>query len=754
MDSIRKRENRPTIALVLSGGGAKGAAHIGVKKLIDEMQIPVDMICGTSMGGLMGGMMALGYDCNFLDSLLRCQDWSYTLTDRVAPKYIPYSTKKYKSTFAINIPFHMEDEDFAKKITEQEKHLRGGREGTNSFLSSLPAGYVNGFNVNNFLSSFSVGYQDSLSFQELPIPFFCVASDVVSCKAKNWSSGSVTEAMRSTMSIPGLFNPVRTDAMVLVDGGTRNNFPVDLARAMGADIVIGVDLSDLRPTYSEINNALDLGMQFITMLGTDSFQKNRDNCNIFIKPNLDGYNMLSFSTEAIDTIIGRGYCAAQEKKAELQALKDSLCPNSKPYLNHRTATDIGRQSVKLSKIEFIGISDNESRYLHKKIKIKVGQAVNAGIINDAMSRIQATGAFASVTYSLLGSEEPYVLRINCVKGPTHQFGLSFRGDTEEYPSIALNLGLNTRKLIGSKFDISGKLGRSSGGQVHYMLDLPNLPTINVSADIANINPDLVEKDMNVKGNVNLLTHNGKIFFSNLGWTRLDMQLGFQSRMTNLFGNTPYARIMENFFDSHSCFLGAFLYLTTYTLDNVYYPSKGHHLHLGVEHDFKKISDDTFRPTNVFLGDFRFVIPVCSFFSIIPDIHFRGTYYDKNSEKQDAYTFIHSNTYGGAMSGRYTPNQVSFVGFNNIKLSDKANLGLMNLDLRFNPFKNLYASVKGGIAQEFDYLEDLKDTNIANRVFGAGVEVGYNSILGPLKLNVHWSDFNYKWQFYLSFGYDF
>lgn len=206
------------------------------------MEIPVDMICGTSMGGLVGGLYSMGYSAGKLDSLLRSQNWDVMLSDKVDQSYISFADKEYKSKYLLSIPFHYEKQPVKK---EDSVHFRNRRRdlsldaeagdfstqaGVSNLASSLPSGYVYGFNVNNLISSLTVGYQDDMSFTELPIPYFSVAADVVSCKAKNWGSGSVKSAIRSTMSIPGLFDPVWTDGMVLVDGGTRNNFPVDLAR--------------------------------------------------------------------------------------------------------------------------------------------------------------------------------------------------------------------------------------------------------------------------------------------------------------------------------------------------------------------------------------------------------------------------------------------------------------------------------------------------------------------------------------------
>ena len=323
MDSIRK--HRPTIALVLSGGGAKGAAHIGAIRHLESVGIPVDMVLGTSIGGLVGGMYALGYDSEYLDSLVRSIDWDIALSDFVERKHIPNEINRYKDTYALAVPFFYSADDFEAMLsgsTDGSLRIGAGDDRSSSLtrknlMGSLPSGFVQGLNVNSIFTSISVGYSDSLSFMDLPIPFLCVATDLVSGRAKVWHSGDINTAMRSTMSIPGLFTPVRTDGMVLVDGGMRNNFPADLAQSLGADLILGIELSDKEKDYNSIHNLADILWQGVDMLGNDSFRRNIKITDIRIKPDLHEFNMLSFSSEAVDTILGRGYRAALLKDEEL-----------------------------------------------------------------------------------------------------------------------------------------------------------------------------------------------------------------------------------------------------------------------------------------------------------------------------------------------------------------------------------------------------------------------------------------------------
>ena len=237
MDEIRK--TRPTVALVLSGGGAKGAAHVGVIKRIEELGIPVDMVLGTSMGGLIGALYSLGYTSEQMDTIVSNIDWGWALSDKLSREFISYEDMKYKEKYMLSIPFYYEKDYFEAKVQNDSRyemhrkhhedfHIGADQESglammKRNLLGSLPSGYIYGQNVNNLISSLTVGYQDSIDFKDLPKPYICIAADMVTGKAKIWHSGKINQAMRSTMSIPGMFAPVRVDGMVLVDGGIRDN---------------------------------------------------------------------------------------------------------------------------------------------------------------------------------------------------------------------------------------------------------------------------------------------------------------------------------------------------------------------------------------------------------------------------------------------------------------------------------------------------------------------------------------------------
>lgn len=788
LDSVRTTEKRPTVALVLCGGGAKGAAEIGVMKFIEELDIPIDLVCGTSIGGLLGGLYAMGYDTDFLDSLMTNQDWDIVLSDKIDSKHIPLYTKKYKAKYQLSIPFHYDKTVPTEYVNSSELEDRKGISadgpvGVQSMMSSLPAGYVNGFNVNNLLSGLSVGYQDSISFSKLPIPFFCVATELVSLKSKNWGCGQLKTAMRSTMSIPGLFSPVRTQGLILTDGGSRNNFPTDIARAVGADIIIGVDLTDPFYTFSKVTNMATVFSQYFAMLNRESYEGTRELADIYIKPNLSGYSMMDFKSEAVDTMIQRGYRQALLHKDELLEVKEKV-HGAGHHLGNKPAIDINRNYVRLASIEFKGMTDRESRTLHKKIGIDITKPVSTAEVEQAMSIIKATGAVENVTYSLLGTEEPFRLVFDCVKAPTHQFGVGVRIDTEEWAKIALNFGLNTHKLAGPKLEVNAVIGKSQNINAKFMLEYPGLPILNAEAMIANIAGYLVllpgvSGYQFKKFDSAYWTHQEKVYLSANKWPKFDGQIGFQNRNFNLRSDrmdivdlSP-SQLKGNY-------SGLFAKFDYNTMDKRYYPSRGLNLSGGYTADLLKHGSKSFKPIHNLAVDFKAVIPVGEVIAVIPDVHFRSVF-DKNIQNSPdplsipVFSTVHRNYLGGAIAGRYLEQQVPFVGMNDVTLcgaeyqyiDDEGNhvgtrtydhLGVINLDVRFKVIKNLYLSALGGYAHmSKDVLEFFTYKDCVN-IWAAGIEAGYDTIAGPIKANVHWSnrcgDAKRGFEFYLSIGFDF
>lgn len=793
MDSIRRHCHRPTVAVVLSGGGAKGAAEVGALKYIEEQGIPVDFVCGTSIGGMIGGLYALGYKSSDIHELFTTQDWGITLTDRIDNKYYSFKQKQYKTKYLLSIPFKYEDEDFLARVREQERYEESGedhsnsarrndlntKKGVNTLSSSLPSGYVYGFNVNNLLSSLTVGYQDSLSFADLPIPYACVASDMVSCKAKNWGGGVLKEAMRSTMSIPGLFDPVRSQGMVLVDGGTRNNFPTDMAKAVGADYIIGIELSDLSPSYSELNNIADVLMQFIKMLGKDSFDKNIDEADVVVKPYLKGFNMLSFNAEAVDTMVARGYRAAQQQ-ADLIAEIKSIVPDAQTVLNAPKAVDIRNRKVQIKSVSFNGVTDEESLIMQKMVKVHAGSYVDANDLNSAMSVVQATGTFENVVYSLLGRTEPYDLVFNCQKGPVHQVGLGLRLDTEEWVSVAVNLGLNAHKLMGSKLDFQAKVGQNQNADLKYTVGTPGHPSFNAEAFIGHYYGQIHQYSGNtfndngegkiyyvspsvtrLRNDASYWTHKEMIYIQQMMWKRLNVQVGLKNQYYSLSPNQYYGSVLQHDYGEmvmNGNYLGGFANFEIYSLNDKFFPSKGIDFKLTYNLDALKSGVPSFRPIHAANFDFKFVLPFGSRVALIPDFHLRAKINDNpnfgngRAESGECFSLSHLTYLGGFVPDRYIEGQVPYFGINHCFYTGDQ-LASANVSFRVRASNNLYMTLKTAGFYSVEFLEDVLDFKNSDYDYAFGFEMGYDSIIGPIRADIHW-DQSVGFGGFISIGYDF
>ena len=757
LDSIRTVRHRPTVALVLSGGGAKGAAHVGVIKYLESIGMPVDVVMGTSMGGLVGGIYALGYEAEQLDSIIRGIDWDMALSDKVPRDYLSYSAIKYKEKYVLSFPFLYDKKDYMRKIESDQQYTRrvddihfgaGEADATNmvkdNLLGSLPSGMVYGQNVNNIFSSLSVGYQDETDFYDLPIPFLCVATDLVSGTAKIWTEGKLNTALRSTMSIPGLFAPVRVDGMVLVDGGMRNNYPTDLAKKVGADIVIGVNLSEGYKNYNEINNLADIINTGIDMLGRTSFESNIDIPDVNIKPDLHEFNMLSFDDRSIDTIINRGYQAALAVAAKLDSIK-AVVGSDRTVFHNDPADDIRLRKVLVSGVEIAGVDDKESLYLMNKIKVGAGSRMGNAEIEDAVATIFGTNAFDYVNYELLGDEEPYRLRFNCKRGPICQLGLGGRFDTEEIVSVLVNLGVGVHKIQGSSLDFTGKVGTNPNASLTYSYISPKGMSFNVMAGVRYTDRNTFSIGDN-RFRINFLDVRQEIFLSNIKWSTFFLKTGFRNDYYNV--NSVMAEQAFGDYDVNQLsndYVTFFFNARKDSFDNAYIPTKGKSFGLSYDWVFGG-GPQKFNNFHAFTLDAKQVVGGDRF-AFIPSVNIR---YLLGDEVPVPFT----NTIGGSMAGRYLDQQIPFIGINNAAAMQKI-LGVARADWRVKLLKNNYLTAIANYALSCDEISAFKnwDEDVAGYL-GCGLQYTYNSIVGPLSLNVHWSSYTHNVGLYMSLGFDF
>ena len=563
---------------------------------------------------------------------------------------------------------------------------------------------------------------------------------MVTAKPKIWYRGGLKTAMRSTMSIPGVFAPVKVDGMVLVDGGMRNNYPADLAMEMGADIIIGVDLSSGYRTYGGLNDLKDIIGQGVDMLGRESYEKNVSIPDVTVKPDLHEYNMMSFDDKSIDVIIRRGLEASEAVSDQLDSVL-ALTGAREKVLRNTKAIDLGTSPVLVSKIEITGVTEKESRYLMGRIKIRPADYLCREDIEDAVATIFGTGAFDYVTYEMEGSEEPFNLLIHCRRGPVHQFGIGGRVDSEEVASLLINIGLNAHKLQGAALNFYGKVGINPYASLTCYVSAPSGPTFNLGASVKWLDRNrftLGESDYNVA----YLNVREEIYLSNIRLRKFDAKFGIRSDFykmnkimaTSVTGNYDLDMLTNNY-------VSAFLDLKADTFDDGYFPTKGVSWELGYDWVFaglrKKI--DGFHIANL---DFKAAVSA-GCFTFLPSVSAR---FIMGGEPSLPYL----NLIGGFMPGRYLDQQIPFAGVN-YAMAMHNYLAMVRGDFRFRLFKNNYITLCANYAYSVRDLSDVKDTSMALGLLGAGLKYSYNSIIGPVDFGLHWRSRNSKVGAFLNFG---
>lgn len=315
LHAMGAKQKRPKVAVVLSGGGAKGVAHISALRAIEEAGIPIDIICGTSMGSLVGGLYAIGWSTDELDSIVRSQDWLFLLTDRANPDALDIDTRRFQNTYAL---WHA-------------LSIRGER--------NQGAGFIRGVNLDRLFDRLLDGYLDSINFDTLPIPFACVATDIASNTEIDFHSGYLKQAMRASMSIPGVFTPVRMGDRLLVDGFVTNNYPADIARKMGADIIIGVTVQGDTLAADDITNALDVVLQIIDNSSKEKYRANIEMSDLVMHVDVRGYSGASFTAASIDTLLRRGKEEADRHHDELIKISRRITPKGDLKLRPLTKSE-------------------------------------------------------------------------------------------------------------------------------------------------------------------------------------------------------------------------------------------------------------------------------------------------------------------------------------------------------------------------------------------------------------------------------
>ncbi len=403
---------RPKIGLVLSGGGARGAAHIGVLKVLEELRIPIDIVTGTSIGALVGAAYASGTSITELEAEVIKTDWNEVFNDS-SPR---------------------EDRSFLRKEEDQVRLLKLEM-GVKDYSLRLPAGAISGQKLDGFFSRITRFAPGSVDFDLLPIPYRAIATDAETGKLFVFKQGRLADAMRASMSVPGAVAPFEINGRIFLDGGLTRNLPVDVARELGADIVIAVNIGSGLLKREELRSVLGVSLQMINILTEQNVRASIESLkstDVLITPALDAISSTEF-TRAAETIkIG------MDAARQIGSLLAGLGVSEAAYARHqsRLLARRGRpvfEGENIDRVQVVGLERASAVELQRTLGIKAGDPVNFKQLDAGISRVFGTGYFERVNYSFLNDGKLQVLRINAREkpwGPNYlRVGLSVAADT-------------------------------------------------------------------------------------------------------------------------------------------------------------------------------------------------------------------------------------------------------------------------------------------------------------------------------------
>lgn len=379
------------VGLVLSGGGAKGLAHVGALKVLEEAGVRIDYIGGTSMGAIVGALYASGYSADALDSLFMATDFTALIQDVLPRSAKTFYEKEDSERYALTLPF-------------------------NKFKVTFPQAISGGQNIYNELVQALYHVRDVNDFKELPIPFYCIATDVETGEEIHLESGYLPEAIMASGTLPSLFEPAEVDGRILIDGGVLNNFPVDEMREKGVDIVIGIDVQHGLRDREALLSATEILLQINSYRTLGNLPDKVDKTDYYIRPEIDDYSVISFDEKA--AIIATGEEAASKLLDDLKSLGEQQASGKDYQLRERPAI-LEADSLTINRLVIQGNNNYSRGYVKGKLRFDLAESIAFDELRQGIGNLAATGNFKTIRYQLtsngLGQDLVLMLRENPTK---------------------------------------------------------------------------------------------------------------------------------------------------------------------------------------------------------------------------------------------------------------------------------------------------------------------------------------------------
>lgn len=535
---------RPKIGLVLSGGGAKGLAHIGVLRVLEEAGIHPDIITGTSMGAIVGSLYSIGYTPDEIDSIFTQVDWIEIFDDRIGRREKMMDQKEHDGKYQVALPFE-------------------------NWNVSLPTGVMYGQRITLMLAKLMWPVHDVTDFSQLPRPFCCVATDLETGEPHVFKNGFLVEAVRASMAIPSIFTPVKVEDKLLVDGMLARNIPAQDARELGADIIIAVDVGQPLKDATRIKTMVDVINQTMIYRGEFENRRQRKLVDFLIKPKVDDIMIMEFNRGT--DLVSRGEEACRHRFTEFKKLAEDLDKIGEPPKFYRP---ISPDSVYVKDIEMKGISSTSRRQLQRYMQIELPGWITRNDIDKYIDRVYSTNRFELLNYQLKVEGNGCILALRAVEKTDDELNAGVHYDTDDNTAIQLNLTLNDLLVKSSIASAQVRLGDYSRFDASYWLRIGQTRSMGFRTKVHAIYGEddyVAHSDYSVPYNV---TGGGTEFLvgSLFSTSRLyGIGMEFSDRSFNA-KNPP--TIDNTDFDENISTFSIFGLFEKDTRNRLYYPNKG------------------------------------------------------------------------------------------------------------------------------------------------------------------------------------
>ncbi|MCM4167415.1 hypothetical protein KCTC52924_01090 [Arenibacter antarcticus] len=747
------QEKKPKVALVLSGGGAKGLAHIPTLQMLDSLGIVPDLVVGNSMGSIVGALYAMGYSGDSIATIAKQARWDDLIGGGVSLGDVSAEEK-------------FEFKRYLVEFNWADGNLKLG-----NFL-------LNDQNLRDFISSLTYPVYNMNNFDNLAIPFRAVATDIVNGKEVILDKGSLGFAMRASMSIPGVFSPVRYNGTLLVDGGLMNNFPVDIAKDMGADIIIGSDVGGGMATKEKLNSFTSLMFQAGMMTSNLKNPQNRALCDILI----DHTPNLTFSTADFlrsNVIYEEGKIAVQQNLKSLTALSERL----KNYEQRPHQLPVVEKQLSLDTIIYHGISENNLALVRARTNIKAHTPYRITDIMEGVNRAMGTTIFSQITYNPVIIGDTLQLHLNGIERSQHQVKGSLHYDGDN--GVGLILNYTGRNIIGNAsrslltIDIADQPKFRVQHQKNFGRDRDwwwrteafgqkLKQKVFISGEYADdIRYRYFAFDNQLNRNLSSLRSYigvGLKFHNTSLKPTIDPQIKenvflinkYKNSDTEVYTHYRYNSMNEVFFATQGAIFKGFLGRSLQNKLKITYTDIMTPTVDGATNDYTRIGVDYEK---------RFPLSSGSTAIIGASGHFIFEDALKNTDHSFSDLGLNSKYFLGGISNNPKNGNFIFPGLHQGELS-VSQFTKLKLGLQLNAINKLYitphldiASV--GFGRFNEYLEDAfiskgnwPDSTQPSILMSAGTTFSYNSILGPINFDVSWVNSTDKVRFFIGIGYQF